>query len=82
MQDMLDNPYRSLTTEEACELYYNASLNDLMYVAMINRNAKVPGKIVTYLVDRNINYTNICTSIAMSALFTGRRDMQKIIPKL
>ena len=61
LNDMLDNPYRSLTTEEACELYYNASLNDLMYVAMINRNAKVPGKIVTYLVDRNINYTNICT---------------------
>jgi len=58
---MLDNPYHSLTIEDACELYYNASLNDLMYVAMINRNAKVPGKIVTYLVDRNINYTNICT---------------------
>ena len=61
LNDMLDNPYHSLSTEDACELYYNASLNDLMYVAMINRNAKVPGKIVTYLVDRNINYTNICT---------------------
>ena len=61
LNDMLNDPYRSLTKEDACELYYNASLNDLMYVAMINRNAKVPGKIVTYLVDRNINYTNICT---------------------
>ncbi|MAH98422.1 MAG: dehypoxanthine futalosine cyclase [Euryarchaeota archaeon] len=61
LRGMLDNPYHYLSTEDASEIYYNASLSDLMYAAMENRNAKVPGKIVTYLVDRNINYTNICT---------------------
>ncbi|MBP51156.1 MAG: dehypoxanthine futalosine cyclase [Euryarchaeota archaeon] len=32
-----------------------------MYAAHIRRKKMVPGNEVTYLVDRNINYTNICT---------------------
>jgi len=30
-------------------------------VALERRKAQVPGKLVTYLIDRNINYTNVCT---------------------
>lgn len=54
------NPLR-ITVDEAIEIYQNASLNDLMYVASMVRKRIVPGNQVTYLVDRNINYTNACT---------------------
>ena len=55
-----DNPPR-ITVDEAVEIYENADLNDLMHVASIARKRIVPGNEVTYLVDRNINYTNACT---------------------
>ena len=42
-------------------LYESAPLNDLMYAASLVRERVVPGNNVTYLVDRNINYTNTCT---------------------
>ena len=50
-----------LSIEDAAEIYSNAPLNDLMFVAMQRRDLQVPGNNVTYLIDRNINYTNICT---------------------
>ena len=50
-----------LTIPEAASLYENAPLNDLLYVSNKIRERRVPGRIVTYLIDRNINYTNICT---------------------
>ena len=28
---------------------------------MLRRRSQVPGNEVTYLVDRNVNYTNVCT---------------------
>ena len=50
-----------LSVDDAAEIYSNAPLNELMYVAMERRKAQVPGRLVTYLIDRNINYTNVCT---------------------
>ena len=50
-----------LSIEEAVEIYSNAQLNELMFVAMQRRRSQVPGNLVTYLIDRNINYTNVCT---------------------
>ncbi len=50
-----------LTVNEASEIYSEAPLNDLMFVANQRRKYQIPGNIVTYLVDRNINYTNVCT---------------------
>ncbi|MCH2428127.1 MAG: CofH family radical SAM protein [Candidatus Thalassarchaeum sp.] len=47
--------------KDAVELYRNADLNDLVYVANERRRLLLPGNTVTYLVDRNINYTNVCT---------------------
>ena len=55
-----DNPPR-ITVDEAVEIYETANLNDLMHVASIARKRIVPGNEVTYLVDRNITYTNACT---------------------
>ena len=50
-----------LTIPQATLLYENAPLNDLLFVANEMREKRVPGRKVTYLIDRNINYTNICT---------------------
>ena len=61
LECQLQNSPPELSVEDATEIYSNAPLNDLMFVAMERRKAQVPGKIVTFLIDRNINYTNVCT---------------------
>ena len=58
-QIQTDSP--ELTVDDAAEIYSNAPLNELMFVAMERRKTQVPGNFVTYLIDRNINYTNVCT---------------------
>ena len=50
-----------LSELEAIELYANAPLHQLMNAAHMRRNAMHGPEKVTYLIDRNINYTNICT---------------------
>lgn len=50
-----------ISVKDAAILYSDASLNDLMFVAMERRHSQVPGNLVTFLIDRNINYTNVCT---------------------
>ncbi|MBL6733048.1 MAG: CofH family radical SAM protein [Candidatus Poseidonia sp.] len=50
-----------LTVDEAVVLYDEAPLHALMQAAHQRRMQMVPGGYVTYLVDRNINYTNVCT---------------------
>ncbi len=50
-----------LDIDDAVELYDYADLSELMHVASIHRRLRVPGNRVTYLVDRNVNYTNVCT---------------------
>ena len=50
-----------LSQEEAVELYTNAPLHQLMSAAHLRRNAMHGSSKVTYLIDRNINYTNVCT---------------------
>ena len=61
LESQLQNDPPVLCVDDAAEIYSNAPLNDLMYVALERRKAQVPGKQVTYLIDRNINYTNVCT---------------------
>lgn len=51
-----------LSPEEGSLLYREADLNDLGIAAQSARQMRVPGNVVTYLVDRNINYTNVCTT--------------------
>lgn len=50
-----------LTVDEAVVLYDEAPLHALMQAAHQRRMEMIPGGYVTYLVDRNINYTNVCT---------------------
>jgi cyclic dehypoxanthinyl futalosine synthase len=46
--------------EDAIELYQNANLLEIARLADWVRRKKHPNRIVTYVVGRNINYTNIC----------------------
>jgi cyclic dehypoxanthinyl futalosine synthase len=49
-----------LNPEEAWELYQHTDFHMLGYLAHQVRLRKHPEPQVTYVVDRNINYTNIC----------------------
>ena len=49
-----------ITRVEAEALYHGVDLLELGQLANSRRQCAVPGQVVTYLVDRNINYTNVC----------------------
>jgi cyclic dehypoxanthinyl futalosine synthase len=51
---------KRLTTEEAVRLFQETELLQLANAADAVRRNKHPERIVTFLIDRNINYTNIC----------------------
>ncbi len=51
-----------LTKDEGFFIYENASTADLMFVANEIRKQKVPSNKVTWLIDRNVNITNVCIS--------------------
>ena len=50
-----------LSFEDGITLYDDAPLRALRRSANRRRKAMHPGNEVTYLVDRNVNYTNVCT---------------------
>jgi len=53
---------KRITYDEGLFLYQHADLLDLAAAANARRQQLVPGNRVTYLVDRNINYTNVCVT--------------------
>ena len=55
----MDN-FKRITNKEALDLIQNASLLDLAQMASKRKLELHPKKITTFVVDRNINYTNIC----------------------
>ena len=59
-QQIQENPPR-LTIEEATLLYEEADFHELLDAAFLRRKNLIPGDEVTYLIDRNVNYTNVCT---------------------
>ena len=61
LERQLESDPPILSVEDTQEIYLQAPLSELMYVASERRNAQVPGNFVTFMIDRNINYTNICT---------------------
>ena len=67
-QEKIDKLYEkalaleSLTVDEGLFLYENAPLDELMFVGDGLRNIHVPGKAVGWIIDRNVNITNVCFS--------------------
>ena len=49
-----------LTPEEGVFLFENAATAELMYVGNALRQHHVPGDVVTWIIDRNSNTTNVC----------------------
>ncbi|CAA9406988.1 MAG: Cyclic dehypoxanthine futalosine synthase [uncultured Phycisphaerae bacterium] len=61
-----------LTDAQALELYHAASLHDLGSWAQAVARRMHPEDYRTYVIDRNINYTNVCTARCTFCAF--RRD--------
>jgi len=51
-----------LTTDEGSFLYEKAMTSDLIFVGNELRKKHVPSKKVTWIIDRNVNITNVCFS--------------------
>jgi cyclic dehypoxanthinyl futalosine synthase len=51
-----------LNEDEGVTLYKKAPFDELMYVADLLRQVHNPGKNVGWIIDRNVNITNICFS--------------------
>ncbi|HBE43498.1 MAG TPA: dehypoxanthine futalosine cyclase [Bacteroidales bacterium] len=51
-----------LDSEEGLELYESAPLEELMFIADKLRQINNPGRKVGWIIDRNVNITNVCFS--------------------
>jgi cyclic dehypoxanthinyl futalosine synthase len=51
-----------LTLEEGVFLYHNAPLTELMWIGDTLRKKQVPHNKVTWIIDRNMNTTNVCVA--------------------
>ncbi|MCB9314653.1 MAG: dehypoxanthine futalosine cyclase [Lewinellaceae bacterium] len=65
MQQIEDLLHRALklewlSPEEGVFLLENATTAELMYVGNLMRQHHVPGNVVTWIIDRNSNTTNVC----------------------
>ncbi|BCB86378.1 cyclic dehypoxanthine futalosine synthase [Phytohabitans suffuscus] len=58
-----------ITPEEALLLYTDAPFHALGEAADAVRRRRYPDEIVTYLIDRNINYTNVCVTACKFCAF-------------
>jgi cyclic dehypoxanthinyl futalosine synthase len=57
---------------ELLELYERASLTELGALADAERRKRHPDDIVTFIIDRNINYTNVCVADCKFCAFYRR----------
>jgi cyclic dehypoxanthinyl futalosine synthase len=76
-----------ITPEEALDLYVDAPLHALGKAADAVRRRRFPDNVATYLIDRNINYTNVCVTACKFCAFYRApghaegwvRDMDEIL---
>ncbi|NNM16147.1 MAG: dehypoxanthine futalosine cyclase, partial [Bacteroidia bacterium] len=61
-QNLLDKALAEefLSVEEGCFLYEHAGTDELMLTAHTLRKKKKPDNVVTWIIDRNLNTTNVC----------------------
>lgn len=65
-----------LDKEEGYLLYQNAPLGELMLVARELRQKHIPGNFAGWMIDRNVNITNICFSQCAFCNFCRRKDSE------
>jgi cyclic dehypoxanthinyl futalosine synthase len=67
--------FKRLTEKEAVDLIKNADLKELGEMAFARKRELHPKKITTFVVDRNINYTNICwVNCKFCAFYRSAKD--------
>lgn len=67
-----------LTAEEGVFLFENATTAELMYVGDKLRQHHVPGKTVTWIIDRNSNTTNVCIANCKFCNFYRRPGHEEV----
>lgn len=65
---------KSLDIEEGVFLYENAPLDELMFIANRLRQIHNPGKHAGWIIDRNVNITNVCFSQCLFCNFCRKRS--------
>ncbi|MDQ7038660.1 MAG: cyclic dehypoxanthinyl futalosine synthase [Aquificota bacterium] len=60
--------------EEAKVLFEEADLPTLGYLADLVRRRKHPDNVVTFVIDRNVNYTNVCVAGCKFCAFYRRKS--------
>ena len=69
-----------LTKTDALELFQNSSLLKLGAMALEKKRELHPDKITSFIIDRNINYTNICwVNCDFCAFYKKERDKDSYI---
>ncbi len=64
-----------ISPEEAITLYENSDLTTLGILADEVRRRKHPDDVVTFVIDRNVNYTNVCISgCKFCAFYRKKKD--------
>ena len=58
-----------LSPEQALQLYLEAPFHALGRAADAVRRRRYPDGVATYLIDRNINYTNVCVTACKFCAF-------------
>jgi len=66
----------SLTTGEGLELYNNALTEDLMFIANNIRQKLNPGNEAGWMIDRNVNITNVCFSQCSFCNFCRKKNSE------
>ncbi|MGJ0288344.1 dehypoxanthine futalosine cyclase [Aliarcobacter cryaerophilus] len=73
---------KRLSKEDALDLIKNASLLDLAKMASAKKDELHKEKLTTFIVDRNINYTNVCwVDCKFCAFFRHKKDNDSYILK-
>ena len=73
---------KSLSKEDALDLIKNASLLDLAKMASAKKDELHKEKLTTFIVDRNINYTNVCwVDCKFCAFFRHKKDNDSYVLK-
>lgn len=66
-----------LTKEEGIELHDKAPLEELMFVANKLRQIHKPGNVAGWMIDRNVNLTNICFSQCTFCNFCRKKGSEE-----
>lgn len=83
LQEKIYDGYVLQTPSEAVELYRRSSLEELGILADTLRRRTTDPAVVTYLIDRNINYTNVCvTYCKFCAFYREKGDPEGYVNQL